>query len=57
MYKIKYSGVSHTVADFSLRLFCPKICVALCDLVPLVQFKKREKHTWTSATFSKVAGF
>ena len=24
-------------------------------LIPLVQFKKREKHPWTSATFSKVA--
>ena len=30
---------------------------ALCDLVPLVQFKKREKHPWRSVTFSKVASF
>ena len=30
---------------------------ALCDLVPFAQFKKREKHPWTSVTFSKVAGF
>ena len=29
----------------------------LRDLVPFVQFKKREKHPWRSATFSKVAGF
>ena len=28
----------------------------LHDLVPLVQFKKREKDPWRSATFSKVAG-
>ena len=28
----------------------------LCDLVPFVQFKKREKHPWTSVTLSKVAG-
>ena len=30
---------------------------ALRDLVPLVQFKKREKHFWRSVTFIKVAGF
>ena len=30
---------------------------ALRDLVPFVQFKKREKHPWRSVTFSKVAGF
>ena len=29
----------------------------LRDLVPFVQFKKREKHPWRSVTFSKVAGF
>ena len=29
----------------------------LHDLVPFVQFKKREKHPWRSVTFSKVAGF
>ena len=33
-----------------------KICGALCDLVPFVQFKKREKHTWRSVNISKVAG-
>ena len=26
------------------------------DLVPFIQFKKREKHSWKSVTFSKVAG-
>ena len=31
-------------------------CGALRDLVPFVQFKKREKHSWRSANFSKVAG-
>ena len=30
-------------------------CDALCDLVPFVQLKKREKHSWRSFTFSKVA--
>ena len=32
-------------------------CDALRDLVPFVQFKKREKHPWRSVTFSKVAGY
>ena len=27
-------------------------CDALNDLVPFVQFKKREKHPWRSADFS-----
>ena len=33
------------------------ICDVLIDLVPFVQFKKREKHPWRSVTFTKVAGF
>ena len=32
------------------------ICDVLRDLVPFVQFKKREKHPWKSVIFSKVAG-
>ena len=28
------------------------ICDALCNLVPIVQFKKREKHPCMSVTFS-----
>ena len=28
----------------------------LRDLVPFVQFKKREKHPWRNVTFRKVAG-
>ena len=31
-------------------------CDALRDLVPFVQFKKREKHPCRSFNFSKVAG-
>ena len=31
-------------------------CDALRDLVPFAQFKKREKHLWRSANFSKVVG-
>ena len=30
---------------------------ALRNLVPLVQFEKREKHLWKSVTFSEVADF
>ena len=32
-------------------------CDALRDMVPFVQFKKREKHPWRSVIFSKVASF
>ena len=32
----------------------PLLCNVLRDLVPFVQFKKREKHPWRSVTFSKV---
>ena len=32
-----------------------RICGALCNLLPFVQFKKREKHPWRSVAFSKVA--
>ena len=31
-------------------------CDASRDLVPYVQFKKREKDPWRSVNFSKVAG-
>ena len=30
-------------------------CDVLRNLVPFVQFKKREKHPWRGVTFSKVA--
>ena len=33
------------------------ICDALYDLALFVQFKKREKCSWRSVTFSKVEGF
>ena len=32
------------------------VCDALVDLVPFVQFKKREQHPWRSVNFRKVAG-
>ena len=40
-----------------ILLILLNICDALYDLVPFVQFKKREKHPWSSVTFSKVTGF
>ena len=39
----------------TLSLLYSSICGALWDLVPFVQFKKREKHPCRSFTFSKVA--
>ena len=33
------------------------VCGAFRDLVPFLQFKKREKHPWRSVVFSKVAVF
>ena len=33
-------------------LFEVHICGALRDLVPFVQFKKREKHQWSNVNFS-----
>ena len=49
---IMASGLRHAAG---LAMF--NICDALRDLVPFVQFKKREKHPWRSVNFSKVAGF
>ena len=40
-----------------ILLILLNICDVLYDLVPFVQFKKREKHPWRSVTFSKVTGF
>ena len=33
-----------------------EICDALRDLVPFVQFKKREKHPWRSVNFTEMSG-
>ena len=45
-----------TIFQFS-RIDSKFWCDVLYDLVPFAQFKKREKHSWRSVTFSKVAGF
>ena len=44
-------------ADLKLSAQRLSMCDALRDFVPYVQFKKREKYLWRSATFSKAAGF
>ena len=40
---------------FLCNFATPTKCGALRELVPCAQFKKREKHPWSSVTFSKVA--
>ena len=39
----------------SSKAFFLVTCDALRNLVPFVQFKKREKHPWRSDTLAKVA--
>ena len=46
---VKFSFVSH--ADDTVRF---SNCGALRDLVPFVQFKKREKHPWRSVNFNNL---
>ena len=40
--------------DYFRQIYHEALCCrdALRDLVPFVQFKKREKHPWRSVTFS-----
>ena len=44
------------LTDLGLKIFFVNICDALRDLVPFVQYQKREKHPWRKVNFSKVAG-
>ena len=44
-------------ASSTVKLLEQSICDALRDLILSVQFKKREKHSWSSVTFSKAADF
>ena len=44
------------IAKFDTGCKMDKICGALRDSVPFVQFKKHEKHPWWSVNFSKVMG-
>ena len=51
--KFKFHPNLHISSQPNLRVL--KLCDALCDLVPFVQFKKREKYPWRIVAFSKVA--
>ena len=51
-----YIHICSAEVDSSEAIELKLICDALHDLVPFVQFKKREKHPWRSVNFSKVAG-
>ena len=54
----KLSQSSTTVrTQHALKTKSLFICDTLYDLVPFVQFKKHEKHSWRSNTFTKIAGF
>ena len=55
MYRISYTNIHHDVTDLVNHgiITNAKTC-ALRDLVPFVQFKKREKHRRRSVTFSKL---
>ena len=53
LQKVYKKKSQHNIRALS---FFGHICDALHDLVPFVQFKKREKHPWWSVNFSKVAG-
>ena len=50
--------VRNVLETLSTRVFTFIVdtCGAFRDLVPFVQFKKREKHSWRSVNSSKVAG-
>ena len=55
---MKYKG-NHTKTEWSLSWkiepkFFQHKCGELRDVIPFVQFKKREKHPWKSDNFSKV---
>ena len=51
MIKREWAGLQHVTLQNK-----KSICDALRNLVPSVQFKKREKHPLRSVTFSKIAG-
>ena len=45
------------MVNSSIYVFLIFICGAFPDLASCAHFKNREKDTWSSVTFSKVAGF
>ena len=61
MYTVLRRSTYHISVFFQHHLcfgtFTFEICSALRDLVPFVQFKKRQKHPYRTVNFSKIAGF
>ena len=49
--------MAYRISHCSLITVVRDICDTLCNLIPFVLFKKREKHPFRIVTFSKVAGF
>ena len=56
-HKEHYLRCHQSLKCTSEILYRTLTCCALRDLVPFVQFKKREKRPWRSVDFSKVAGW
>ena len=62
IHTFKSSEFSRSRSEFFFhKIYVPpmpplNICDALRDLVPFVKYKKHQKYSWRSVTFSKVAG-
>ena len=61
LFVILYIKDSHNLSPmeenkWNCSKYLSSIWDALRDLVPFVQFRKREKHPWKNVTFSKIAG-
>ena len=50
---LDYFTKKHSVISLREAVTHNCSCDSLCDLVPFVQFKKREKYPWRSVTFTK----
>ena len=53
----RLNSCSRLISQWKGWIFWIFLCDALRDLVPFVQFKKREKHQCSSFIFSKVEGW
>ena len=49
-----YNLEVHILSKLMFTSIQKRICGALSNLVPFLQFKKRKKHAWRSVTSSKV---
>ena len=53
----EYKVIRYVIGFCACNVLTAFIFGALRDLVPFLQFKKREKHPWRSVNFSKVSDF